>query len=126
MFFRGHAHHVSAIHRNGVPSAYSKYLPARGPSLATRMKPWRVGLAVFWSALHAAHWKLPLTALRPASVDDAEYDHSPDAGGAKRAFQFWPPSQKPATLYRIPRASPATPVNVTDTYGLPPSGSAST
>src|ERR1035437_4793716 len=87
-----HAHQVSPIQRNGVPSAYSKYRPARGPLLAMRTKPWRTGFAAISAPLQAAHWKLPLTPRRAGSVEEAEYDHRPEAGGAKRAFQTLPPS----------------------------------
>src|SRR5450756_1167084 len=92
-----HGHQVSPIHRNGVPSAYSKYLPARGPPWATRTNPRRVGFAAFSPAFHAAHWKLPFTPWRTASVEAAEYDHAPAAGAANRAFHALPPSQKPGT-----------------------------
>src|SRR5664279_1272013 len=92
-----HGHQVSPIHRKGVPSAYSKYRPAREPLLATRTNPWRVGFAAFSPALHAAHWKRPFTPWRAGSVEKAEYDHSPAAGAANRAFHTLSPSQKPGT-----------------------------
>src|SRR5580765_3006940 len=81
-------HQVSPIHRNGVPSAYSKYRPARGPLLATRTNPWRVGFAARSPSLHAVHWKLPFAPWMAGSLEEAEYDHSPAEGAAKRAFQI--------------------------------------
>src|SRR5450759_3961027 len=81
-----HGHQVSPIHRKGVPSAYSKVLPARGPLLPTRTNPWRVGFAARSASLQAAHWKLPFNPPKAGSVEAAEYDHSPAAGAANRAF----------------------------------------
>src|ERR1035438_4217509 len=97
LFFAAQGHHVSPIHRKGVPSAYSKYLPARGPLLATRTNPWRVGFAAFSSALHSAQWQAPFPPPRTVSVEEAEYAQSPAAGAANRAFHTLPPSQKPGT-----------------------------
>src|SRR5450759_3331567 len=121
-----HGHQVSPIHRKGVPSEYSKYLPARGPLLAARTNPWRAGLAAISAALHAAHRKLPFTPWKARPAEAAAYDHSPAAGAAKRAFHVLPPSQKPGTAKLNPLASPLVPVNVTTTKGLPPSGRPST
>ena len=58
------------------------------------MNPQRAGLACFSASVHSATSILPVAAASPGSVEALDQDHSPGAGGAKRAFHVLPPSQK--------------------------------